>query len=81
VILAGAETVMEARSAGVVDVVEQLGEDLDDVLELEDLGGRTKMVLTHVAIPSDAPGAAARTMAPDRLAAHVEHAPSQNDRP
>ena len=40
-------------------------------VELEDLGGRTKMVLTHVGIPSDSPGAAGWTMALDKLAAQV----------
>ena len=42
-------------------------------VELEDVGGRTKMVLTHAGIPSDSPGAAGWTMAIDKLAAHVAH--------
>lgn len=42
------------------------------VVELEDLGGRTKMVLTHLGIPEDSPGAAGWTMAFDKLAALVE---------
>jgi uncharacterized protein YndB with AHSA1/START domain len=37
----------------------------------EDLGGRTKMVLTHVGIPGDSPGAAGWAMALDKLADHV----------
>jgi uncharacterized protein YndB with AHSA1/START domain len=41
-------------------------------VELEDVGGRTKMVLTHVGIPSDSPGAAGWAMALDKLTAHVE---------
>ena len=41
-------------------------------VELEDVGGRTKMVLTHVGIPSDSAGAAGWTMAVDKLAARVE---------
>ena len=41
-------------------------------VELEDIGGRTKMVMTHVGIPADSPGAAGWTMALDKLAAHVE---------
>ncbi len=41
-------------------------------VELEDLGGRTKMVLTHAGIPSDSPGAAGWVMAFSKLAAHVE---------
>jgi uncharacterized protein YndB with AHSA1/START domain len=39
---------------------------------LEDLGGRTKMVMTHAGIPADSPGAAGWTMALDKLAAYVE---------
>ena len=41
-------------------------------VELEDIGGRTKMVLTHSGIPADSPGAAGWTMALDKLAAHVK---------
>ena len=41
-------------------------------VELEDVGGRTRMVLTHAGIPSDSPGAAGWAMALDKLAAHVE---------
>jgi uncharacterized protein YndB with AHSA1/START domain len=40
-------------------------------VELEDLGGRTRMVLTHVGVPSDSPGAVGWTMALDKLAAHI----------
>jgi uncharacterized protein YndB with AHSA1/START domain len=40
-------------------------------VELEDDGGRTKMVLTHVGIPAGSPGAAGWTMAFDKLSAHV----------
>jgi uncharacterized protein YndB with AHSA1/START domain len=40
-------------------------------VELEDLGGRTKMVMTHAGIPEDSPGAAGWTMALDKLAAYV----------
>src|SRR5882757_3750055 len=40
-------------------------------VDLEDVGGRTKMVMTHAGIPSDSPGAAGWTMALDKLAAHV----------
>ena len=39
---------------------------------LEDLGGRTRMVLTHAGIPEDSPGAAGWQMALEKLAAHVE---------
>src|SRR5438477_7578788 len=40
-------------------------------VELEDVGGGTKMVMTHAGIPSDSPGAAGWTMALDKLAALV----------
>jgi uncharacterized protein YndB with AHSA1/START domain len=46
-------------------------------VELEDAGGRTNMVMTHVGIPADSPGAAGWAMAFDKLAAHVE---ARNDR-
>jgi uncharacterized protein YndB with AHSA1/START domain len=41
-------------------------------VDLEDIGGRTKMVMTHVGIPADSPGAAGWAMALEKLAAHVE---------
>jgi hypothetical protein len=41
-------------------------------VELEDIGGRTKMVLTHLGIPADSPGAAGWTMALNKLAAHLQ---------
>ena len=41
-------------------------------IELEDDGGRTKMVLTHAGIPGDSPGAAGWAMALDKLTAKVE---------
>jgi uncharacterized protein YndB with AHSA1/START domain len=40
-------------------------------VELEDLGGRTRMVLTHFGIRADSPGAAGWTMALDKLAARL----------
>jgi uncharacterized protein YndB with AHSA1/START domain len=40
-------------------------------VELDDLGGRTRMVMTHAGIPAGSPGAAGWTMALDKLAAHV----------
>ena len=40
-------------------------------VELEDVGGRTRMVLTHYGIPGDSPGAAGWTVALDKLALHV----------
>ena len=41
-------------------------------VDLEDVGGRTKMVLTHAGIPADSPGAAGWKMALDKLALHVD---------
>jgi uncharacterized protein YndB with AHSA1/START domain len=41
-------------------------------VELEDVGGRTKMVLTHARVPADSPGAAGWAMALDKLASHVD---------
>jgi uncharacterized protein YndB with AHSA1/START domain len=40
-------------------------------VELAVVGGGTKMVLTHVGIPSDSPGATGWAMALDKLAAYV----------
>jgi uncharacterized protein YndB with AHSA1/START domain len=41
-------------------------------VDLEDLGGRTKMVMTHVGIPADSPGAIGWAMAIDKLAAYID---------
>src|SRR4051794_9586947 len=41
-------------------------------VELEDLAGHTKMVLTHIGIPAGSPGAAGWIMALDKLATHAE---------
>jgi uncharacterized protein YndB with AHSA1/START domain len=41
-------------------------------VELEEVAGRTKMVMIHAGIPADSPGAAGWVMALDKLAAHVE---------
>jgi uncharacterized protein YndB with AHSA1/START domain len=40
-------------------------------VELEDVGGRTKMVMTHAGIPADSPGATGWTMAFDELDAYI----------
>lgn len=39
------------------------------VVEFEDLGDKTKMVMTHVGVPADSPGAGGWTQAIDKLAA------------
>ena len=46
---------------------------------LEDVAGRTRMVLTHAGIPADSPGAVGWTMAFDKLAAYVEAQSAQTD--
>ena len=46
------------------------------VVELEDLGGRTKMVVTHIGVPSDSPGAAGWNMAFAKLAARLSESSS-----
>jgi uncharacterized protein YndB with AHSA1/START domain len=51
----------EATSHGHGDV------DTEVHVELEDLGGRTRMVMTHVGVPEGSPGAAGWTMAFDKL--------------
>lgn len=41
-------------------------------VELAEVGGRTKMVMTHAGVPADSPGAAGWNMALDKLEARVE---------
>ena len=41
------------------------------VVELEDLGDRTRMVMTHRGVPADSPGAMGWNMALDKLEAYV----------
>jgi uncharacterized protein YndB with AHSA1/START domain len=41
-------------------------------VELHDLDGRTRMIMTHVGIPKDSPGAAGWSMAFEKLAALLE---------
>jgi uncharacterized protein YndB with AHSA1/START domain len=40
-------------------------------VELHDVDGRTRMVMTHVGVPDDSPGAAGWAMALDKLATHA----------
>jgi uncharacterized protein YndB with AHSA1/START domain len=42
------------------------------IVELEDLEGRTRMVMTHVGVPADSPGATGWTAAFDKLATRLE---------
>ena len=41
------------------------------VVGLEDLGGRTKTVMTHIGVPADSPGGQGWAMAIDKLDARV----------
>jgi len=41
------------------------------IVELDDLGGSAKMVMTHVGVPADSPGAMGWNMALDKLDAHI----------
>lgn len=47
-------------------------ETTEVIVEFEDVGGRTKMVLTHVGIPAGSPGAAGWEMAFDKLGTYAE---------
>jgi uncharacterized protein YndB with AHSA1/START domain len=42
-------------------------------VEIESVGGQTKLIMTHRGIPADSPGAAGWHMAFDKLAAHLAH--------
>jgi uncharacterized protein YndB with AHSA1/START domain len=42
------------------------------IVEFEDLDGRTRMVLTHLGIPADSPGATGWAMALEKLAARIQ---------
>jgi uncharacterized protein YndB with AHSA1/START domain len=42
------------------------------IVELEDVGGRTKMVMTHAGVRAGSPGASGWTMALDKLATYVK---------
>jgi uncharacterized protein YndB with AHSA1/START domain len=41
------------------------------IVELEDLGSQTKMVMTHAGVPADSPGGQGWGMAIDKMAARV----------
>lgn len=41
------------------------------IVELEDVDGATKMVMTHVGVPADSPGAMGWNMAFDKLVTHI----------
>ena len=47
------------------------------VVELEDLGDRTRMVMTHIGVPADSPGGHGWAMAIDKLDARIIETPRQ----
>lgn len=47
-------------------------ETTEVIVQLEDLGGRTKMVMTHVGVPADSGGAAGWSTAFDKMASYLE---------
>ncbi len=47
-------------------------ETTEVTVQLEELDGRTKMVMTHAGIPADSPGAGGWNQAFDKLASHVK---------
>jgi uncharacterized protein YndB with AHSA1/START domain len=46
-------------------------ETTEVIVQLDDLGGRTRMTMTHVGVPADSGGAGGWTMAFDKMALHV----------
>ena len=46
-------------------------ETTEVIVELEDLEGRTKMMMTHVGVPADSAGAGGWAMAFDKMVTHV----------
>ena len=66
-----------ADAGGIPMTAEQMGMpagtpmETSVVVELEDLGNRTKMVMTHVGVPADSPGGQGWAMAIDKMAALV----------
>lgn len=49
-------------------------ETTEVIVDLEDFGERTKMVMTHVGVPADSGGVGGWNMAFDKMAAHIERA-------
>jgi uncharacterized protein YndB with AHSA1/START domain len=47
-------------------------ETTEIIVELEDLGSRTKMVMTHVGVPADSGGAVGWAMALDKMASYID---------
>lgn len=51
------------------------------VVELEDIGRRTKLTVTHVGVPADSPGAAGWNMALDKLITRVDDRMGSGEQP
>ncbi|WP_430868817.1 SRPBCC family protein [Demequina aurantiaca] len=70
-------TEAKANSAGVALTAEQMGLPAETpmetsvVVDLTDAGGRTLMVVTHVGVPADSPGAQGWGAALDKMEAHA----------
>jgi uncharacterized protein YndB with AHSA1/START domain len=47
-------------------------ETTEVIVQLEDIAGRTKMVMTHVGVPAGSPGEGGWAMAFDKLTTHIE---------
>ena len=66
-----------ADSEGTALTAEQMGMppgapmETSVVVELEDLGDRTRMLMTHIGVPADSPGGQGWAMAIDKLEARV----------
>jgi len=60
-----------AKTAAEMGMPEGTPMTTEVVVELEAIDGQTKMVMTHVGVPADSPGAAGWGMAIDKLVAHV----------
>ena len=66
-----------ADAEGTPMTAEQMGMPADHpmetsvIVELEDLGGSTKMVMTHQGVPADSPGGQGWAMAIDKLAERI----------
>lgn len=65
-----------AKSAADMGMPDGHPMETEVVVELEDLGGTTKMVMTHVGVPAGSPGAGGWAMAIDKLAELVSSADS-----
>ena len=61
-----------AKSPAEMGMPEGSPASTDVVVELEDLGGKTKMSMTHVGVPADSPGGAGWGMAFDKLTTYID---------